>query len=184
MIADRPWFLRAVILATIAFAGLWLWMLAVTIPHLSAIAGGLSIFDQRPFGYTLDDARALVSALGADGGNYYIDVQQRLDAFFPLLQVMTLSGWMVITARHLRQKGVAGLMTPTILAILLAMVGAVADYGENGAVRLILEGGVEGLNADLVSRASAMTQLKFGAGLLAFLVLAGMLALRFRQGRR
>ncbi len=92
----------------------------------------MAIFDQRVFGYSLEEARKLVILLGADGAAYYTGVQMKADSVFPLLQVMVVSGWLLIVARGLRKHGMAGLMTPTILGILAAMIGAIADYGETG----------------------------------------------------
>ena len=52
-----------------------------TFPVLRQFSGGLDPFDGRPFGYSLPDEQALLTALGEVGRNYFANVQLWLDTF-------------------------------------------------------------------------------------------------------
>jgi hypothetical protein len=179
----QPWFFKGAVVVTLLTLLVWLVMLVVTTPYLGALSGGLAIFDLRPGGYDLEDARALVSRLGMTGVDYYLGTQQRLDSIFPLLVAATISAWLMINGFRLKEAGVAGMMTATTLFSLLSMIGAIIDYSENGAIRMILMTPPDSLTAEAVARASAMTQLKFLASGLAFAALLGMLAMRILRQR-
>src|SRR5262252_8963046 len=68
-----------VVVALIVSFMLWGVMVFGTLPYLRRTAGGLEPFDLRPFGYTPEEARALLYALSDIGRAYYADVQLQLD---------------------------------------------------------------------------------------------------------
>ena len=74
-----------VIVAMIVSIGLWAFMVFVTLAYLRRISGGLEPFDLRPFGYDVEEARALLAALSQIGRDYYANVQLQLDTAYPAL---------------------------------------------------------------------------------------------------
>src|SRR5437016_5747072 len=62
---------------------LWAVMVFGPLAYLRRTAGGLEPFDLRPFGYTVEDARALLFALSQVGRDYYANVQLSLDNAYP-----------------------------------------------------------------------------------------------------
>ena len=154
---------------------LYMVMLIWTLPHLTAMAGGLVPFDLRPMGYSPNDARAFLGALGPDGAAYYLGVQQRLDTVFPALLALVL----VISFRKLAPRKL-GLTLGG-----LAVLAAAFDYAENLAVRSMLQAGV--VTDAMAQRASAMTIAKSTcatvaiSALLILLVRAGIIYLRGRR---
>ncbi len=152
-----------------AMTGIYLTMLLWSLPHLSTMAGGLTMFDLRPGGYSLDEARAVLSALGSEGREFYSEIQQPLDTAFPSLMAIVLSLSLIW-------------LFPRVLALVLsafAVAGAVFDYLENSVVAVMLSVGPDGLSEAMVTAASRWTVLKSGAvgvvqiALLIGLVLAG-----------
>ena len=146
----------------------YLAMLLWSVPHLSAMAGGLRPFDLRLAGYTAAEARALLDALGAEGRAFYLNVQLRLDLPFPAL-------FALCCAVGLWRLG-AGLARPLRLVLVsVPLLGAGFDYAENARVAAMLR---DGRPPDaLVAAASRATVAKFvldGASLA--LLLAGLVA--------
>ena len=158
-----------------AMAAVYAAMLLWTLPQIAADAGGLAPFDMRPFGYSLDEARAFLGALSADGKTLYIDVQHRLDLVYPALLAATLS----LAAARLGQTGWL-----RWAAIAAALSGMVFDYLENWTVGRMLEAGPESLTVDLVAAASRWTVLKSAFTTVAMLAVVAMLAWRFILKRR
>lgn len=153
-------------------------MLAWTVPTIAAHAGGLQAFDLRPAGYTLEEARAFLIALGPDGARFYLDVQQRLDLVFPVLITATLS-W-----------SIARLAPPELgrrrwwLASLAVPI-APLDYLENAGVTQLLELGSERISAEMVAEASRWTVLKSGFVAIAAVPLLALLSMRgWRRWKR
>jgi hypothetical protein len=140
----------AVVAATVAvYAAMVLW----SIPRIEAAAGGLPVFDMRPGGYGLEDARAFLAALSAEGREFYLRVQHRLDLVYPALMALA-TGWALV--RLAPGGGAWRLMA------LVPVPGMVFDWLENAAVARMLAAGPEGLTAEMVSRASLWSQLKAG----------------------
>jgi hypothetical protein len=121
------WPLFAVMAAVYGAIMLW------SLPHLSAMAGGLVPFDLRPTGYTPDEARALIVALGPEGRAFYRDTQLWLDAAYPALMAVVLS----LALTRLAPGGLG-----RVLAV-IAVMGAAFDYLENATVAgmLAFDGG-------------------------------------------
>jgi hypothetical protein len=136
-------------------------------PTISAEAGGLAPFDMRLTGYTLDDARAFLSALSPAGKDLYLGAQLMLDLFFPALLASTI----VLAIGALTRRGWL-----RWLLVLVVLAGMVFDYMENFSVGRMLEYGPDGVTQALVDRASLSTMLKSqfdGLALLAVLTLIG-----------
>lgn len=157
----------------------YLVMIAWSIPHLKTAAGGLAIFDMRPKGYSLEEARDLLAALSPKATRFYLDVQQSLDTAFPALLAVAL-GWAILRTAP-RNWG--------ILRYLLAapaLPAAVFDYWENANVRAMLKAGADGVTPEMVANASLHSQLKAGFSALAMGILLVLLVLwanRRRQHR-
>ena len=60
-------------------------MLFVTVPEIMSYAGGMRIFNSMPFGYSVEYANNLLSALGETGRHAYLYNQIPIDLFFPFL---------------------------------------------------------------------------------------------------
>lgn len=163
---------RVVVGATLAlYALILLW----SAPRIAAAAGGLPIFDLRPAGYSLDEARAFLAALDPAGRAFYRSVQLRLDAVYPVLFALTFA-WAVL--RMLPPGKGRGLM------ILPPILAAAFDHVENALVARMLDAGAAGVAPDLVASASTATQLKSALTSLTFLLVlfAGLAAWRRQRG--
>jgi hypothetical protein len=156
---------RLVLVVLILSIALWSAMVFGTLAHLSGLAGGLTPFDMRPFGYTRADASEFLGAIGEQGIDFYKRVQLRLDLVYPALYALSraLAIW------WLTQPGrIAGRSVPIVLrgALLLAPVLAmIFDYRENALISAMLAAGTA-VAADLVGAASLATQIKSFAGTL------------------
>ncbi len=165
------WLLAAVMLANYLVMAVW------TLPTLQGMAGGLPAFDLRPGGYTIDEARVFIGAIGADGRAYYLGTQQWLDTSYPAL----LGAVLVIALLALAPARVKWLL------VAFALAGTVFDYLENHAVAAMLKAGPAGLTAEMVDAASRWTILKSAATALAMTGLAILLvfkALAWWQDRK
>lgn len=147
-------------LVTLAAAAIYGYMLAVTLPHLSSLAGGLAMFDLRNGGYDFETARTIVVSLGAEGRQYYQGVQHVLDAFYPPLLAMAVVYWMWRFAPRWRAVGWP-LPNPVLLAAMaVAVLAAGCDLAENALVGRMLASGADGLTPELVGMASGFTLAK------------------------
>jgi len=158
---------------------IYLAMLAWTLPTLSAAAGGLAPFDMRPTGYSFEEAKALLAALGPDATSIFENVQHRLDLVYPPLLAASL--FLAI-----------GLLAPAgwgrwrWLAAAVALPGMVFDWLENAAVSHLLALGPAGITPQEVAAASRWTVLKSTLSALAMtavLVLLAMWVWRRWRGR-
>lgn len=150
-------------------------MLFWSLPELARLSGGLAIFDLRLSGYSLETARAILTALGYEGQDFYLNIQQRLDTPYPAL----LGG--VLGMAHYR-------LYPRLWATgfsAVAIAGTCFDYLENAAVAGMLRVGPEALDAAMVATASRWTQLKSSADAIAVLaVLVGLIWAGWRRWRK
>jgi len=157
-------------------------MLVWSLPYLKDAAGGLMPFDVRPTGYSPHEARAFLSALFASGPeprDFYLIVQHRLDLFFP-----ALSGFLVAATLYIFTTSWP-LIARWVL-ILLPIVGAAFDYGENAAVADMLRLLPELASDEAIQMASRMTVFKaalISTSLIIMLVLLGVAAAK-RFGNR
>lgn len=65
--------------------GLFAIIMAWSLPHLSALAAGLAMFDARPTGYDFVTAQFIINTLGQDGRQFYLSTQLKLDMAYPAL---------------------------------------------------------------------------------------------------
>jgi len=167
----RAWAYLALIAVTLAvYAAMVLWSL----PKIVYAAGGLLPFDLRPTGYSLSEAQAFLAALDGDAVGFYLDVQQRLDLFYPALMALVLVG------AFMRLFG----WLPAAILSGIAVLGALFDYLENAAVRAMLTAGPDAMNETLVHGASRWTMLKSGfAGVAILALLVGLAMAGWRRWR-
>lgn len=140
----------------------YLTMILWSLPKLARMAGGVVPYDLRPLGYTRAGAEALVLALGRDGIQFYLGVQQALDLAYPALFAATL-----VLAFHRLAPRERALALST-----LAIAGMIFDYAENLLVRVTLEAGLEKLATAPVELASFFTIAKSAATTAALLALS------------
>ena len=76
------WLVVALLAASAVF---WAVLFFVTLAHLRMLAGGGAPFDVRPFGYSVEEARAFLDAIGGAGRAYYLNPELILDSFYPPL---------------------------------------------------------------------------------------------------
>lgn len=148
--------LAAVLLA------LWALMTQVSVPEISAAAGGRALFDFQMTGYDLSYAQAFVDRLNPDGRDLYLQGQHLLDTVFPVLLAVFLA-W---------SFGVLLPRWPALALALVAIGGAVADLVENTRVAGMLT--APELTEPMVQAASDATRIKWaldGVALSAFVVL-------------
>lgn len=149
-----------VVAVSTAAAVLFAVMQVVTLPRLTAMAGGLAPFDLRFFGYDRTDAIALLRALGGEGRAEYLRVQLRLDDAFAPLYGVTLS---LLLAEIL---GRAGLRRVFAFLLAFAVVSPMAgfDLAENAAIAEMLRRPPDAVDTALVAIASFRTTAKWVAG--------------------
>lgn len=147
-------------------AGVYGAMLFWSLPRLQGFSGGLLPFDLRPGGYSLAEAQALLAAMGAEGRDYYLGVQQTLDSAYPALYAVV----MVLAFRAL-----APLWWGRGLG-LLALTGAGFDYLENARVAAMLRLPPEAVSDAMVAAASQATVAKSVAVAAALVSLSVLLA--------
>jgi hypothetical protein len=165
---------------------LWGVMVFGTLAYLRRLAGGLEPFDLRPFGYTPEEARALLHALSAIGRAYYADVQLQLDTAYPALYALSralLLFWVTAPGRTAERP----LPLPARLALLaLPLVTAWFDFFENEGIAAMLAAGPQASD-ELIERTSFWTRAKSLAGLateLLCVILAAIAFVRWRHRRR
>lgn len=139
-----------------------------SLPVISAAADGLAPFDMRPGGYQLEEARAFLQALNAEGADFYRTVQHRLDLFYPPMLALAL--FLAIVGLAPRQLG---LWRYVLGAVALPI--AAFDYLENRAIAAMLDAGADGLTEMLVEEATRWTVLKSLATTVSMLLLLLML---------
>jgi hypothetical protein len=132
---------------------LYFTMIFWSLPLISSMAGGLVPFDMRPGGYTHVQAQVFLTALSAEGAQFYLNVQQLLDAAYPAALAIVLTfGALGMAAGRSKWLG--------RIAAIAAVGGAAFDYLENAAVKVLLLAGPDGISAEAVSRASRWTLYK------------------------
>lgn len=146
----------------------WLAMNLVTAPQIEALADGQRILDMRFTGYSFEDARSFVAAIGDEGAALYLGPQFWLDMLFPAL----LGAVLIICYLRLF-SGLIGLIMSGG-----AFIYIVIDYLENFAIARILHAGANAMTHDMASTADQWTTTKWG------LALIGLVALIFGIGKR
>jgi hypothetical protein len=171
-----------VVAALIVSFALWGVMVFWTLAYLRRTAGGLEPFDLRPFGYSPEEARALLFALSSIGRNYYADVQLQLDTAYPAVYAFSrglLLLWLTAPGRTAARP----LPLPARLALLiLPLATAWFDYFENDGIAGMLAAGPQA-GDDLIERTSFWTRAKSLTGLVTELVCAILAAIAFVRWR-
>jgi hypothetical protein len=149
-------------------------MLGSALPRISAEAGGGQPFDMRPLGYSFEEARDFLSHLSAEGKDFYLNIQQRLDTAYPALYTATLG----LAIYRLTPERLGRWKWPLIV---IPMAGAGFDYVENAAVARLLRSGAESLRVEDVAAASRATILKSIFTRASIIIVIVFLAIWFSQ---
>jgi len=150
-----------------AMAAVYLTMLFWSLPFLRDASGGLMPFDLRPGGYSPDEARVFLAALGDTGRDFYLHTQQMLDSAYPALLAVVL----VMAFQRLFDGALKWVLSS------VALLAAAFDYLENAGVAAMLRAGANGVSADMVAAASRWTVLKSATATIAITALLIGLAL-------
>jgi hypothetical protein len=142
---------------------LWAVMFFVTLAHLRTLAGGTAPFDVRPRGYSYEDARAFLSAIGSAGRAYYLNPELVLDSFYPPLYAVSraFTLWWLTMPGRVRARAMPLAARYALCAISVVMAGI--DGFENISIARMIWTWPD-LSADLVAHASAATQVKLLLG--------------------
>lgn len=159
------WVVLAAMLA--AWLGMNLW----SAPRIEDLSGGLRLLDMRFTGYSFDEARDFLAAIGNEGRALYLGPQLWLDMLFPPL----LGAVLFFTYRWLF-PGPAGLIIGT-----LSLTSVVLDYLENAALAAMLRAGADGLTPELAATASQWTMAKWSVTLVGLVALMIGIALRLHR---
>ena len=131
-----------------------------TVPIIREEAGGMRIFDNRPFGYDFETSKQFLSQLSPDGYALYTGLQRKLDTLFPTLMAISLT-WALWIMTDLMEK-------PYRIGICLAaFIGPMCDLTENHFVGQMLALGPEAITEDLVRTASTFSVTKWVLDILA-----------------
>jgi hypothetical protein len=148
-----------VVIALAVNIGFWAFMVFWPLDYLRHLAGGLEPFDLRPFGYSVEEARAFLYAISEIGRDYYMNVQLQLDTIYPATYALSrglLLWWLTQPGRVAdRPLPVAVRVTLVILPLLTATL----DYLENDGIAAMLRAGPQ-VDADIVAQASFWTKAK------------------------
>ena len=132
-------------------------MIFGTLAHLEDVSG-LTPFDMRPMGYTIDEAAQLLHALGDAGRLFYLTKQIPLDFIYPPALAATL----IFVLLWLRSS--SNLSRYVSVGIWLAVGATLADYAENAGIVFQLvnwpnqqEGVVHATSIASVAKASLTT---------------------------
>lgn len=144
-------------------AMLWAVLFFGTLSHLRALAGGAAPFDVRPFGYSHEEARAFLNAIGDAGRAYYLNPELVLDTFYPPLYAISraLALWWLTMPGRLREAPVPLSARRALVAIPVVTAGF--DGLENASIARMVCTWPD-LPRDLVSLASLATRLKLVLG--------------------
>jgi len=160
------WVVFALMVANYLVMVLW------SLPRLAV--DGMFPFDLRPAGYSGDEARAYLSALGAEQRAFYAGVQHKLDTLYPGLMAASL-----VLAYHLLYPRVAAwVLTPVALA------AATFDWLENAAVSAMLRVEPAAVTDAMITTASGWTVWKSSTVPVALGILIAGLVRRWWLKRR
>jgi hypothetical protein len=132
----------------------YLTMILVTIPKISGFANNLKIFDIRQFGYTHQEAIALLKSLGNEGRRMYLYQQIPLDLMYPGL--FGISSCLVLAYFLNKLKRIE---TNYIYLTILPIISGAFDYLENFSIIAMLNSFPD-VSQNLVSLASIFTIIK------------------------
>lgn len=159
------WFILAAMLVV------WLGMNLGTAPRIEELSGGLCLLDMRVAGYSFDEAKDFVAAIGEEGTALYLGPQLWLDMIFPPL----LGAILFLSYRWLF-PGLPGQVIGTV-----SLTSIVVDYLENAAVAAMLRAGADGLTPEMAATANQWTITKWGLAFVGLMTLFIGIALRLRR---
>jgi hypothetical protein len=152
---------------------LWAVMFFGTLAHLQALAGGAAPFDIRPLGYSYEEARSFLDAIGEQGRAYYLHPQLILDTVYPPFYAVSrgLALWWLTMPGRLYDGAVPQRWRWTIVAMPIVM--AVCDGVENVCIAKMLWTWPD-LSPGLVQFSSLATRVKFLAGVFTEILMAAL----------
>lgn len=155
-----------------------------TMPIISREAGGMTILDALPFGYSYEYVLRFIEQLTPRGYMYYERIQLSLDLFYPMM--LFLFG--MTTIAMIRRFGDKIHIRMASLWGIIPCIGMLADYTENGIISLMLRD-AERVTPRLVSLCSYLTMIKsvsvmlFYSICLLFVIIIGTIRLfRIKKG--
>ena len=119
----------------------WLIMNLGTVPRIEELSDGLRLLDMRFTGYSFEEARDFVAAIGDEGAALYLGAQFWLDMVFPpLLGAVLLICYLYLFPRWIGWAMGAG-----------ALAYVIVDYLENFAIAAMLRIGAEGMTQEMAA---------------------------------
>ncbi len=139
-------------------------MMVVTLPTLTADMKGVTVFDMRPSGYSIGEATTIIESLTESGLNYYRWIQLPLDFIYPAL--LGLFG--IFALSYFRK-----FINFTKILYVLPLAIWVFDYLENIGIYFMLSR----LNNTFIMKTSSLVSvIKAGSTTLFFIVLLVIIA--------
>ncbi len=111
----------------------YIFMISVTIPHVTHYAQGMLLLDMMPMGYDFEYVQALFNSLGKSGRQAYLYRQIPVDMVYPFLFAYSYS---LVLAYFLKKLN--KLEGPFFYFCLLPFIAGLADYAENFGVVVLL----------------------------------------------
>ena len=174
-----------VIALFVASGALWAVLALVTLPHLQHLANGAAPFDLRRSGYSYEEARQFLDAIGEQGRAYYLNPELLLDTFFPPLYagLGALVLWWLTMPGRLRAGATPAVWRWALIALPVAEL--IFDWGENACIAAMIWTWPD-LSPVLVRVSSVATRLKYAVVALTAISLVALAAaaLLRRYGRR
>jgi hypothetical protein len=121
--------------------------------NLLVYAGDEKILDLR-FGYSIEDVKDYLNALGENGRNYYLNKFHFIDTFYPVIYC----AFYLITLGYFIKRVISKKWKYLIL--LLPVIGIICDYGENIFINLFIKN-INNISDATVLMANVFTKIKF-----------------------
>lgn len=160
-------FHKALIALTLVTLATYVLLVGLGSAHLMLGAERLWPFDMRVLGYSQADAKAYLSLLSPEQGQFYIGTLRRIDTAFPMLLGLWMGTCLWATTGNLH---------PWSRVILLVVPASytVMDLCENALVADLVQGFQTWPNPELVALASSYTVTKFVTLAVALALVAAM----------
>lgn len=117
---------KTVLIFFVITMSVYFFMLFISIPAVMKYSDGLNILDMRPFGYSAEYAKKLLTNLGAKGRQLYLFFQIQIDMAYPLLYAFTYS---IMTLFFLRKA--FHNVDKLKFIVFLPLISGIFDYLEN-----------------------------------------------------
>ncbi len=151
----------------------YIFMISVTIPHVTEHAQGMSLLDMMPLGYDFEYVHALFNSLGEAGRHAYLYRQIPIDMAYPFLFAITYGLVLAFFLKKLNK-----LEGPLFYCCLLPLIIGLADYGENIGIIMLLTH-YPNFSSSTVTITNIFSLLKSSFTTIYFLVLVGTLIVVF-----